>query len=260
MRQRQSEILTLAGEMIQTKGYDSFSYNDLSLRLGIRKASIHHHFPKKQELGLAYLKYRFEAIKDIENQLRQSRMNPVQKLQAYFDLGVKSIEEHKICPISSFQADRWNINEEMNSVLTKIEDIELSMLSSILEDGRSSEELFFVGEAKDQANMILSSMKGAILYAQGQGLDFYKRTMNQVVANLQGSPSAWNFQKHKLFYSPIGWANWATSPLVKPFLIHKKIFELVLLRKIQLFDWLSISQSVQKPDKKRIVILTAEKI
>ncbi|HCV86884.1 MAG TPA: TetR/AcrR family transcriptional regulator, partial [Deltaproteobacteria bacterium] len=38
MRERQSEILTLAGEMIQTKGYDSFSYNDLSLRLGIRKA------------------------------------------------------------------------------------------------------------------------------------------------------------------------------------------------------------------------------
>ena len=51
MSQRQSEILMLAGEMIQTKGYDSFSYNDLSLRLGIRKASIHHHIPKKQELG-----------------------------------------------------------------------------------------------------------------------------------------------------------------------------------------------------------------
>ena len=73
----------------------------------------------------------------------------------------------------------------MNSLLTKIEETELSMLTSILEDGRSSEELFFVGEAKDQANMILSSMKGAILYAQGQGLDFYKRTMNQVVANLK---------------------------------------------------------------------------
>ena len=117
-------------------------------------------------------------------------MSPVQKLQAFLDLGVKAVEEKKICPISSFQADRWNINEEMNSLLTKIEDTELSMLTSILEDGRSSEELFFVGEAKDQANMILSSMKGAILYAQGQGMDFYERTMNQVVANLQGSPSA----------------------------------------------------------------------
>ena len=140
MRQRQSEILMLAGEMIQTKGYDSFSYNDLSLRLGIRKASIHHHYSKKHELGLAYLKYRFDAINDIENQLRQSRMNSVQKLQAFLDLGVKSIEEKKICPISSFQADRWNINQEMNSVLTKIEETELSMLTSILEDGRSSEE------------------------------------------------------------------------------------------------------------------------
>jgi hypothetical protein len=117
-------------------------------------------------------------------------MNPVQKLQAFMDLGVETVEEKKICPISSFQADRWNINEEMNSVLTKIEEAELSVLASILEDGRSSEELFFIGDAKDQANMILSSMKGAILYAQGQGLDFYKRTMNQVVANLQGSPSA----------------------------------------------------------------------
>jgi len=190
MRERQSEILMLAGEMIQTKGYDSFSYNDLSLRLGIRKASIHHHFPKKQELGLAYLKYRFELAKDIENQLRNSKMNSLQKLQAFLDLGVKPIEEKKICPVSSFQADRWNINEEMKGVLTKIEETEMSMLTSILEDGRSSEELFFVGEAKDQASLILSSMKGAILYAQGQGLDFYQRTMNHVVANLQGSPSA----------------------------------------------------------------------
>ncbi len=189
MRERQSEILTLAGEMIQTKGYDSFSYNDLSLRLGIRKASIHHHFPKKQELGLAYLKYQYELTKDIENQLRNSRMNPLQKLQAFLDLGVKTIEEKKICPVSSFQADRWNINEEMNKVLTKIEETELSILTSILEDGQSSEELFFVGEAKDQANLILSSMKGAILYTRGQGLEFYQSTIKQIITNLKGSPN-----------------------------------------------------------------------
>ena len=178
--------------MIQTKGYDSFSYNDLSLRLGIRKASIHHHFPKKQELGLAYLKYRFEAVKDIENQLRNSRMDPPQKLRAFLDLGVQAIEEKKICPVSSFQADRWNINEEMNKVLTKIEETELSVLTSILKDGQSSEEFFFIGEAKDQANLILSSMKGAILYAQGQGLEFYQSTMKQIVTNLKGSPNNWN--------------------------------------------------------------------
>ena len=91
-------------EMIQTKGYDSFSYNDLSLRLGIRKASIHHHFPKK---NWGWLTGSIDLRPpDIENQaLRNSRMNPLQKLQAYLDLGVKSIEEKKICPISSFQAD-----------------------------------------------------------------------------------------------------------------------------------------------------------
>ena len=68
----------------------------------------------------------------------------------------------------------------MNSVLTKIEEIELSILTSILEDGRSSEELFFVGDAKDQASMILSSMKGANPMPRGKA-DFYKRTMNQLL-------------------------------------------------------------------------------
>ena len=187
MRERQSEILMLAEEMIQTKGYDSFSYNDLSLRLGIRKASIHHHFPKKQELGLAYLKYRFETVKDVANQLRQSRMTPLQKLKTYLDKGVKSIEEKKICPISSFQADRWNINDEMKEVLNKTEEAELEILKTVLDEGRISGEVFFVGEASDQAKLILSSMKGAILYAQGQGLDFYKRAMAQIEANLTSS-------------------------------------------------------------------------
>ncbi|HIE19064.1 TPA: TetR/AcrR family transcriptional regulator, partial [Candidatus Bathyarchaeota archaeon] len=34
-------------------GYGGFSYSDLSKALGITKASIHHHFPSKEELGLA---------------------------------------------------------------------------------------------------------------------------------------------------------------------------------------------------------------
>ena len=116
-------------------------------------------------------------------------MDPPQKLQAFLDLGVQAIEEKKICPVSSFQADRWNINEVMNQVLTKIEETELLVLTSILKDGQSSEEFFFIGEAKDQANLILSSMKGAILYAQGQGLEFYQSTMKQIFTNLKGSPN-----------------------------------------------------------------------
>ena len=46
---RKTQIIELATELVQSKGFDSFSYNDLSEDLGIRKASIHHHFAKKAE-------------------------------------------------------------------------------------------------------------------------------------------------------------------------------------------------------------------
>src|SRR5262249_20760006 len=47
------KILDLAETLIQTRGYSAFSYQDISDSLGIRKASIHYHFPSKSELGIA---------------------------------------------------------------------------------------------------------------------------------------------------------------------------------------------------------------
>ena len=45
------QILDLAETLIQTRSYSAFSYQDIADALGIRKASIHYHFPSKTELG-----------------------------------------------------------------------------------------------------------------------------------------------------------------------------------------------------------------
>ncbi|MGQ0681167.1 TetR/AcrR family transcriptional regulator [Bradyrhizobium sp.] len=47
------QILDLAETLIQTRGYSAFSYQDIADALGIRKASIHYHFPSKTDLGVA---------------------------------------------------------------------------------------------------------------------------------------------------------------------------------------------------------------
>src|SRR5689334_12550955 len=49
------QILDLAETLIQTRGYSAFSYQDIADALGIRKASIHYHFPSKTELGIAVI-------------------------------------------------------------------------------------------------------------------------------------------------------------------------------------------------------------
>src|SRR5689334_19966743 len=58
------QILDLAENLIQTRGYTGSSYQDISAQLGIRKASIHYHFASKTALGIAVLQRyvaRFDA-------------------------------------------------------------------------------------------------------------------------------------------------------------------------------------------------------
>ena len=49
-------ILDSAERLIQERGYNGFSYQDIADDLGIRKASIHYHFAGKAELGAAVMK------------------------------------------------------------------------------------------------------------------------------------------------------------------------------------------------------------
>lgn len=48
-------LLDAAEFAARSRGFDAFSYADLSRSVGIRKASIHHHFPAKSDLALAII-------------------------------------------------------------------------------------------------------------------------------------------------------------------------------------------------------------
>src|SRR5215468_7490023 len=49
------KILDLAETLIQTRGYNAFSYQDIADALGVTKTSIHYHFESKTDLGVAVI-------------------------------------------------------------------------------------------------------------------------------------------------------------------------------------------------------------
>ena len=72
------QILDLAETLIQTRGYSAFSYQDIADSLGIRKASIHYHFPSKADLGVGvvdrYIARFGDALTAIADDQSQSSM------------------------------------------------------------------------------------------------------------------------------------------------------------------------------------------
>ncbi len=112
MIDRKEQILDVAQELLQTRSYSSFSYQDLSDRLGIRKASIHHHFATKQALGVALTKRCLENLKARLAVIEQESEDPWTRLDAYFQYGDEVLDKGRICPTGILQAE-FNVLPEL---------------------------------------------------------------------------------------------------------------------------------------------------
>ncbi|EQD50561.1 transcriptional regulator, TetR family, partial [mine drainage metagenome] len=45
----EEKIIDVAQQLVQSRGFNAFSYRDLADRISIRTASIHYYFPKKDD-------------------------------------------------------------------------------------------------------------------------------------------------------------------------------------------------------------------
>lgn len=167
MNNTRQQITTIATELVQKNGYNAFSYNDIASELGIKKASIHYHFPTKPELVKTimadYREQHNKALIDID--LHQE--NPVDKLKKFADLFVKTLgDDHMMCPCGMLASDVNALPEEvLAEVLGFFQDSE-DWLSVVLKDGVDQGLFKLTGKIQNHARTIFSSFEGALLAAR----------------------------------------------------------------------------------------------
>lgn len=179
-RHRKEEIVELAITLLQTKGFESFSYQDLSRELGITKASIHHHFPKKEDLGVALCDW----IKQWHERRFKGALtqfpDPWDRLEAYLNWSLQYAEGvNKICPLSSLQSDINLLPSSMCQSIAALDQHEIGFIAQLLEDGRSNNSMHFTGKPEHQALLLVLACKGALQYSRIHGLDIFHQAMEQ---------------------------------------------------------------------------------
>lgn len=167
-------ILQYADELIQQNGFGGFSYADLSKKLGIKKASIHHHFPAKADLGIAYCQQKSDALKGLQQHLSMKKTARAQ-LQGYFSVFDGCAELGGMCGIFSMQTDLNLLSEKLQKEVNKLVQLELQIVSGVLKTGLALGEFRFNGAPEQQAVIICCAIKGALMLNRNQqGL--YKQT------------------------------------------------------------------------------------
>jgi TetR/AcrR family transcriptional repressor of nem operon len=178
---RKQQIVGLGLDLLQTHGFENFSYQDLSRQLGITKASIHHHFPKKSDLGVALCEAIQQWHEHEYRQVRSMQSSALEKLRCYLGRLEKYVaDEGKICPLSSLQSDITVLPQAMCKAIKRLDEHETAFIAEILQQGRDSGEFGFDGAVDSQAMIVVLSCKGALQYARIHGNSIFTETLKQL--------------------------------------------------------------------------------
>ena len=181
-------ILDAAEELIQTRGSNGISYASISDRVGIRKASIHHHFPTKEKLVEAVVRrYSTQFIEQVDA-IAGSRKPAPAKLREYarlFDHTLQAPPGHRVCLCGMLGAELGSLSAPAASLLRRFYRDNEQRLASIMEAGRKEGTLQFVGDPRTMGMSLFSFLEGAMLVARAdRGSKQFRRLSDGVLGLL----------------------------------------------------------------------------
>ncbi len=183
---RKDQILEVATELVQTRGYSAFSYQDLSDRLGITKASLHHHFPSKEGLGRAVAeKYTTDVKAALADAQRRSD-DPRVQLEGYVQFVLGIIQTHdRICAAGSVQSEINVVPKAMGQSMCSLVQYVIGWISKVIKNGRDRGVMDFPGTPDHQAAMIFAAAQGAMQYGRANGEKKAYQVMQQIMKGLK---------------------------------------------------------------------------
>jgi len=159
-----AEIIKLAEKLIRTRGYHGFSYKDISTRLNIKNAAIHYHFATKSDLGEAVI----ETIGTRQEQAFEdwAAKTPTEKLSLFMNIYQQSATDNMVCFIGALGPSATTLPLNMQQKLTEKAEIIRVWLREVLNDGIQKTEFHFKEDAKNKADLIISSLLAALILNQ----------------------------------------------------------------------------------------------
>ncbi|MCX6182434.1 MAG: TetR/AcrR family transcriptional regulator [Bacteroidetes bacterium] len=172
------KILQLTDHLIREKGFNAFSFYDISKSIGIKTASIHYHFPTKIDLGIELLKYHTEKTKELREKVKDQ--SPEKKFNAFLSIYSKIKADHKVCIVGSLATDLHSIDPKMGNEVKVLATEILEWVTEILKEGKAKKVFHFDIPPRTKALMIIGNMLAALQLSRltnDKDFDLIKKTI-----------------------------------------------------------------------------------
>lgn len=183
MADTRDSIIQLADELIRDKGYNAFSFKDISNTIGIKTASIHYHFPAKSDLGVAVIREHRQRSERLKNEL--AGKTPEEKLKRFLGIYATINSENRICLVGSLGSDFNTIDPQIQVELKQFAAEVLELLTGILEEGKKKKVFVFETPARTKALLIITSITAAIPLSRLTGRADFDAVRKSIIDDLK---------------------------------------------------------------------------
>ncbi|NER00926.1 MAG: TetR/AcrR family transcriptional regulator [Cyanothece sp. SIO2G6] len=179
-----TQILDVAQNMVRNRGYSAFSYADISEQVGIRKASIHYHFPSKENLVTMLVKrYRQGMMRECDR-IAKSGTDPDEQLMQFAQLYRNGLQQDQICLCAMLAADfavlPYPIQTEIRAFFAETE----AWLTALLQQGCDAQLWTCQPSVAQEAKSLMALLQGAQLLARSaeDGYEVFDQIISPVLA------------------------------------------------------------------------------
>ncbi len=180
-----SVILERAMALLQSKGYDGFSYKDISGPMGVKNAAIHYHYPSKTDLALAMVERYQTILREKTASFMAYGGSAREQLEGFIYFTRNECErDRNICPLGALSVNIDSLDEKVVKALQRFMNDSHKWLTRVLEVGREQGEVTFQGKAEQRAWTLLSVFQGARQLVRLHGFETLDAIIEQEKAQL----------------------------------------------------------------------------
>jgi TetR/AcrR family transcriptional repressor of nem operon len=179
------QIMDRAAQLLMSRGFNGFSYRDISSHLGVKNAAVHYHFPAKTDLALALVDGYRQMLRSGTAEFMAYGGSALPQIEGFFAYTTKQCHLGRcICPFGAFSIDYNELPEDVRKATADFMDESIKWLTQVLEVGRAQKEFSFSGDARPKAISILAGLQGARQMARINGFEILDAVVKQVRQDL----------------------------------------------------------------------------
>ncbi len=182
------KILNLAQEFIQTRGYHAFSYKDIAAELGIKTASVHYHFAKKETLGCAVVQRYTQSLDEALERVLVTIPSAWKRFDFYLVPFLDArAEGSRVCLCAALGGELLALPNSIRDEVKRFFVHHERWLYELVSYGVSTGDFHVTQPVEDIARQLLSALQGALIIARAKNdPEFFYGVVRSIKVELAG--------------------------------------------------------------------------